>query len=253
MRKQEEFNKLVKNAHETDQQLISNQVEKMYDLDNHFRTGPAVYYLFNFTKMRYEYLSAGHAKLTGYELDAYKDGDIPLLDIMLEEDLRVYMSRVIPALREYRNQYSIRENGNMTFQITARLRKKDGQVIRILDQYNFVDLDEENMPLLIFGHLSEISVPNLNEPVSAAIYLEKEDYSERIYFKSFSDNDNVQVSDREKQVIKLLASGKTSKEIANELFISSNTVSRHRQNILSKLGIGSTTELVKYAVEHGLG
>jgi DNA-binding NarL/FixJ family response regulator len=57
---------------------------------------------------------------------------------------------------------------------------------------------------------------------------------------------------REQQVMRLLAEGFSSKEIAEKLFISPKTVENHRTNIMSKLDLHSTMELVRYAVRLGL-
>jgi len=57
---------------------------------------------------------------------------------------------------------------------------------------------------------------------------------------------------REKQVLQLIAEGKSNKEIAGLLGLSVNTVSVHRANIMEALGIHRTAELVLYAVQKGL-
>ena len=56
---------------------------------------------------------------------------------------------------------------------------------------------------------------------------------------------------REKEVLKLIAEGKSSKEIASLLFISVYTVNNHRANIIKKLGMKKTADLVMYAVREG--
>jgi DNA-binding NarL/FixJ family response regulator len=53
---------------------------------------------------------------------------------------------------------------------------------------------------------------------------------------------------REKEVLKLMAEGKRTKEIAAALYISPHTVRRHRSNILEKLNIKNMADLVKYAI-----
>jgi DNA-binding NarL/FixJ family response regulator len=53
---------------------------------------------------------------------------------------------------------------------------------------------------------------------------------------------------REREVLKLLAEGKRSKEIAAALYISPHTVRRHRSNIMEKLNIKNLADLVKYAI-----
>lgn len=57
---------------------------------------------------------------------------------------------------------------------------------------------------------------------------------------------------RELQVIKLIAEGHTSEEIATALVISRKTVDHHRANILEKLGMRNGAELTRYAIRRGL-
>ena len=56
---------------------------------------------------------------------------------------------------------------------------------------------------------------------------------------------------REREVLKLIAEGKSSKEIANLLFISVFTVNNHRASIMEKLHLKKATDLVKYAIQKG--
>jgi DNA-binding NarL/FixJ family response regulator len=56
---------------------------------------------------------------------------------------------------------------------------------------------------------------------------------------------------REREIIKLLADGKTSNEIAGLLYISLRTVQNHRANIMRKLNFKRTADLVKYALQKG--
>ena len=57
---------------------------------------------------------------------------------------------------------------------------------------------------------------------------------------------------RELQVLQLVASGKTNKSIASELFISERTVDRHVSNIFNKLGVSSRVEATAFAFENEL-
>ena len=55
------------------------------------------------------------------------------------------------------------------------------------------------------------------------------------------------LSERELEVLELVSEGKTTKEIADELFVSARTVETHRVNIMKKLGVQNTAELIKKA------
>ena len=59
------------------------------------------------------------------------------------------------------------------------------------------------------------------------------------------------LTSREREVLKLIAEGKSSKEIAALLFISVSTVNNHRASIMEKLNLNKATDLVKYAIRKG--
>jgi len=60
------------------------------------------------------------------------------------------------------------------------------------------------------------------------------------------------LSEREREVLRLLALGHTNQEIAAQLYISVRTAETHRAHIMQKLGLSSRAELVRYALDHGL-
>jgi two-component system response regulator NreC len=60
------------------------------------------------------------------------------------------------------------------------------------------------------------------------------------------------LTDREQEVLELVADGLTNREIGQELNISHKTVARHRENIMQKLNLHSRVELVKYAIRKGI-
>jgi DNA-binding NarL/FixJ family response regulator len=60
------------------------------------------------------------------------------------------------------------------------------------------------------------------------------------------------ISDRERDVLRLVARGHTYKQVGEELFIAEKTVENHVRNILAKLQLSRKQELIRYAVEHGI-
>lgn len=79
----------------------------------------------------------------------------------------------------------------------------------------------------------------------------------RSIYSSFKNSDQVEssdnsLSDREVEVVRLVALGKTNKEISEQLFISTHTVITHRKNITNKLGIKTIAGLAVFAVLNGI-
>ena len=60
------------------------------------------------------------------------------------------------------------------------------------------------------------------------------------------------LSERELEVLRLVALGHTNTEIAQQMYISPRTVETHRSNLQRKLGVSGRPELVRYALERGV-
>lgn len=79
-------------------------------------------------------------------------------------------------------------------------------------------------------------------------------YYDQIQLFSSKDEEikHYKLSSREIEIIRALADGKSSSEIASELFISLHTVKTHRKNILRKLSLHNSADLIKYALNNGI-
>ena len=76
------------------------------------------------------------------------------------------------------------------------------------------------------------------------------DYREQLL--AYEPSDSAVPTDREREIIQLLAEGNTTKQIAHQLNVSIKTIESHRRNIMEKLKIHSIAELTKFAIREGL-
>lgn len=90
-----------------------------------------------------------------------------------------------------------------------------------------------------------IPATQLKDLLRNLTYRKRQEMSPGAYLASF-------LTQREKEVLRLLVAGKSNDAIAAELFISQNTVRTHIQNILSKLSVHSKLEAVAFAIRHGV-
>jgi len=109
------------------------------------------------------------------------------------------------------------------------------------------------------GYLNKESAPDelvkaIRKVVSGGRYVSPA-LAEKLAFEIDSDSDRLlhdSLSDREFQVLRLLASGQTVKEIAAELLLSVKTISTYRARILAKLNFSTNAELIHYAIQNQL-
>ena len=78
-----------------------------------------------------------------------------------------------------------------------------------------------------------------------------EDYVRRLQERGLTDSHHL-LTDREKEVLQLLAEGRSNKEVATLLDLSLSTVETHRANLMQKLNLHNTAEIVLYAVRKGI-
>lgn len=77
------------------------------------------------------------------------------------------------------------------------------------------------------------------------------DYVQMIRFDHKSDPYE-RLTEREKEILKLIAGGHSCREIAEGLYLSTKTILNHRRSIMEKLGVRTPTQLLKYAIKAGL-
>ncbi len=145
-------------------------------------------------------------------------------------------------------------------EVVKALREKGNKVrILVLTMHNnpqftkqLIQLDVEGCVLKNAGKKELIMA--ITEVSKGERYYGK-DVTESLFTSVKNTQDaveEVQLTKREVQIIKLISSEYTTNEIATALAISTHTVDTHRKNIISKLGVKNFAGLVKFAIENGL-
>lgn len=91
------------------------------------------------------------------------------------------------------------------------------------------------------ARIEEFPINHSDSPIETLRY-KSSDFSKKLFA----------LTKREKEVLKLICEGKMTREIAGQLFISLHTIETHRRNILNKMEVKNTAEMVKVAVVNGL-
>lgn len=128
-----------------------------------------------------------------------------------------------------------------------RLKNGLGEYINIIESTTPIQFDQDNRPIVVYSCFTVLH-PKLQIDTTTSIrYLNEYDQYESLFFKNYAAQKIInKISTREKEVLQLLVSKKSSKEIGKKLHISFNTVNTHRRNILKKLNLNSTGELLSY-------
>lgn len=128
-----------------------------------------------------------------------------------------------------------------------RLKNGLGEYINIIQSTTPIQFDKNQKPVIVYSSFTVLH-PKLQIDVTTNIkYLDHNNQYKSLFYKNYATQKLIsKISNREKEVLKLLVAKKTSREIGKKLHISFNTVNTHRRNILKKLKVSSTGELLSY-------
>lgn len=149
---------------------------------------------------------------------------------------------------------------------TKQLRQSNPSIrILMLTMYNEPRFIKECLEIGAKGYvLKNISKDDLVKAIHTVYqdkpYLDNEAQEKLISSISSKEEEDTrdydelaaQITQRELEILQLIALGLTSQDIANKLFISKNTVETHRKNMLAKLNVNNTAALLKIAYRKGL-
>jgi len=117
--------------------------------------------------------------------------------------------------------------------------------VNLIQNTTPLDFDTQGKPIIGLAHYTVLHSDIKMDITASAKLLNDQNEYETIYFNSYGQkllSDGI--SNRERDVVRLLVLDFSSKEISEKLNISSHTVDIHRRNILKKLNISSTGELI---------
>jgi RNA polymerase sigma factor (sigma-70 family) len=143
----------------------------------------------------------------------------------------------------------IRENNHIGV-IILSMHRDESYIVRALDRgargYLLKDKADEDIERAIRSVAS--GRPFFSPSIAQALI---EDYVRLMRERRVQDSFEL-LTERERQVLQLLAEGKTNKETATILDLSPYTIESHRENLMQKLGLHNTAEIVLYAVRKGI-
>ena len=132
--------------------------------------------------------------------------------------------------------------GDHKFVSQALKSRADGYILKSNELEDFYEAVEEVISGNTYlGPGLHITPPNGSKVMSP----KKSNYEDRFVIKQ-------KLTVREHEVLELITQAKNNKEIARELFISDQTVGVHRKNIMRKLGVRNTINLIKFAIDNQL-
>ncbi len=225
--------------------LKEEDIKRIIDSDCSLTYSPTFFCIVNRLNFSVDYVSKNmHPCLGATDKEIKTKGLHFIWERIHKKDLQCLANSIGELLNFINNSIKKKQFDQLSYSWNYRFKKRDNTYINIIQHTTPFCLGSSKIKKGL-THFTVLLSKHLM-PVRASLHLLNKNHdlttkfttncSQRDFFKN--------ISNREKDIIKLLATEQSSKSIGEKLFISSNTVDTHRRNIIKKLKLSSTGELI---------
>ncbi|WP_204345383.1 LuxR C-terminal-related transcriptional regulator [Psychroserpens algicola] len=229
-----------------DKPSLKEHINKILELDNFLPYSSTFFCVTNTQDLTFEFISKNFNACLGLDpIEMKTKGMRYFWSRIHPDDIEGWLTALNKLMEFTLGEISedLRERANYTWNF--RFKNADGVYVNIIQNTTPLAFDTDGKPIIGLAHYT-ILHPNINMEITAsAKLLNDQNEYETIYFNNFSQKLLSEgISNRERDVIRLLLLDYSSKIISEKLNISPHTVDTHRRNILKKLKVSSTGELI---------
>lgn len=238
---------LAKQTVQHDSNKLNELLEKIYS------AGPSFQYVFDFPNKKFLYVSTGAKTLFGVNPATFLPQEF--VDRIHPDDISHYA--YIQELVAYFLFEHIYKNEIPKYKVSFQFRIKDiEENYRLfLHQAIALSVDESYNLFAVFANHSIIDhITKVNNNAVSFLHIDQGKSYFGITRKEdlYHEPSKLSISNREIEILKLISEGFTSRDIANYLHISLDTVRTHRKNIINKTKCRNLTQAVAYYIREGL-
>ena len=236
------------------QSLVEIHIQKIKQMDEFLPQSLSFFILTDTSRNSFPFVSKNFVPNMGLDPEMMKEhGPNYWFQYFHPDDLEVWVKLLQDLMTFTLTEVDPEDRLRLSYTWNFRVKTVKGNYVNLFEHEIPYLLDNDGKPVVGVGHLTIVgdgepmpikgSVKRLND---------KGEY-ETLYIKSFSQKLlSGGLTNRELDIVRLLALNFSSKKIGDSLSISSHTVDTHRRNILKKLNLSSTGELVGYMKMHQL-
>lgn len=221
-------------------------------LDVILNAGPSLTLIMDMRTSDYLYVSKNCIQVLGYEAEEIREKGMNFaLSLIHPDDIKEYMNST-RIVWEFLLALPPAQRKNYKTSADFRVKTKTGSHRRVLQQNTTLQTDKLGNIVLLLIVLTDISHLKKETGMTAAI-ISTESGGYLVWDAADTQlKSQVAFGRREREIIKLLAEGFSSRQIAARLNLSKHTINTHRRNMLEKTNLSNARALVKFAISHGM-
>lgn len=246
------FQEIFSTHKEYEGTVIEKHIQKLRELDEYLPPMQSFFNVSNTSKQVYEFVSKNFEYTLGLDREKMKTIGVPYwFSHFHPDDLPIWLNALEDLMIFTMTQVKKEDRPKLTYTWNFRVKNAQGEYFNSIEHQSPTYFDEEGKPIIGIAHCTITGKPEPKPIIGVVKILNDNNEYETIYYKNYSQKLlGPPLTNRELDIIRLIALNNSSKQIAEKLFISHHTVDSHRKNILKKLNMNSVVELVTYSINN---
>jgi DNA-binding CsgD family transcriptional regulator len=211
-----------------------------------------MFFVLNYTTRKYMFYSESAKFSLGYDARELLEGGLDIALHLVQKDyFKTFNEKVFPLNLQFLNNTPQQQHQDYVFSFTNQYRKKNGDMVELLQKGSFITSKETGLPLYSLGTIIDLTPYKKDNVIVQSIERitnKGEQLIETNYFYPFEED--TLLTKQEKNIVKWMADGLSSKMIANKLCISENTIANHRKNMLRKTNTRNVAQLIAFVIRY---
>lgn len=225
---------------------LENHIKKIIELDSFLPYSSTFFCITNTQELKFEYISKNFKTCLGINpIELKKKGMKYFWSLIHPDDIEAWLSALNHLMEFTLSEITATQRETANYTWNYRLKNAKGDYVNVIQNTTPLAFDSDMKPIIGLAYYTVLSDKIKMPIIATAKLLNNNNEYETIYYNNFSQKLlNSGISNRERDIIRLLVLNYSSKAISSKLNISPHTVDTHRRNILKKLNISSTGELI---------
>jgi DNA-binding CsgD family transcriptional regulator len=217
-----------------------------------------IIHVIDYTQRRHVALSGDSKGMMGFDArDVIENGLEFVISIFHKDDFKIYDQNIFGQAMDFLRQTPQEDHSQYLFTYSYRMKRADGKWVQIYQQGSYITDPKTKLPLYGIALVTDISPLKKGTSMIFSIDKKKDeesrfDHHNILTQHYYPDPGESRLSKREREILGRLADGLSSKQIADKLHLSENTIVNHRKNILRKTNTKNVAELIRYAINSGI-
>jgi DNA-binding CsgD family transcriptional regulator len=217
-------------------------------------------FLLDYSTKKYIYVTESCFDMFGYTASYFLETGLEeFLSRWHESDFRIINKKIFIDNMTFLENLNSEDYQDYIFSYNYRVKNPKGEYINILQRFSYIPGSSNSNLAGMIGVAFDITHyktdTSIVHTIEKAVTYDGKMINELVFKKVhpvYELERGSFLSKKETEIVRYVAKGLSSKQIADKMALSINTVNNHRRNMLAKIGCKSSSELMHYAIKHGL-